>query len=47
MRETIARDLRDAVRTVRRSPLFSAIAMLLIAPGAGANTATFSCSMWI
>jgi len=39
---TLAQDLRYAMRLFRRAPLFTATALLTIAIGAGATTATFS-----
>ncbi len=40
--DTIGRDVRYSLRTLRHSPVFTAVALLTIAIGIGANTAVFS-----
>ena len=40
--DDLARDMRHGVRTLRSNPAFSAVALLTLAIGIGANTAVFS-----
>ena len=42
MAETLLKDIRDALRWMRRSPGFSAVAILSLGLGVGVNTAMFS-----
>src|ERR1700735_4121364 len=40
--DALGRDVRHGVRTLRHNPLFTAVALLTLAIGIGANTAVFS-----
>jgi ABC-type lipoprotein release transport system permease subunit len=42
MMESLARDLRSAIRSLARNPGFTAVSVLTLALGIGATTAVFS-----
>ena len=39
--DTLARDIRHGLRSLRHNPTFTAVALLTLAIGIGANTAVF------